>query len=226
MITLYSAPTPNGYKISILLEEMALNYKLHIIDLGKNEQKQPWFTKMNPNGRIPVIVDHDNNDLPIFESGAIMIYLAEKTGLFLSADPLERLKTMEWLMFQMGGLGPMQGQAHVFHRYFPEKLQSVINRYQGETRRLYEVLDTQLADTKYLAGEAISIADFANWCWVRSYEWAGVSIDGLLNLQRWIHDIAGRPAVKCGLLRPPRPQESDKVIKSGQNMLSGQDKNQ
>lgn len=219
MISLYSAATPNGYKASIALEEMGLDYTLHAFDLGANTQKEEWFLKINPNGRIPAIIDHDNNDFAVFESGAILMYLAEKTGQLLPGDTNGRSVVLQWLMFQIGGLGPMQGQAHVFFRYFPEKIQSVIDRYQNETRRLYEVLNRRLGESAYLASDSYSIADIANWTWVRSYEWAGVSLDGLDNLKRWYDDIDKRPAVQRGLLRPIRSDESDKIVKSGQSML-------
>lgn len=219
MITLYSAATPNGYKASIALEEMGLEYQLKPVDLGANEQKLDWFLAINPNGRIPVIVDHDAADFAVFESGAILAYLAEKTGQLAPSDPKGKSVVMQWLMFQMGGLGPMQGQANVFNRYFPEKIQSVIDRYQNETRRLYEVLERRLGESPYLAGPDYSIADIANFAWVRSHEWAGVSLDGLNALQAWLETIAARPAVKRGLLQPPRAENSDNTVKMAQNML-------
>lgn len=219
MISLYSAATPNGYKASIALEEMGLEYKLHAFDLGANTQKEEWFLDINPNGRIPAIVDHDNDDFPVFESGAILLYLAEKTGKLIPHDAKTRSIALQWLMFQMGGLGPMQGQAHVFVRYFPEKIPSVIDRYQNETRRLYSVLNRRLGESPYLAGDTYSIADIANWTWARSYEWAGVSLEGLDHLKRWLNIIAERPAVARGLLQPARPEQREKVVKAGQNML-------
>lgn len=219
MISLYSAATPNGYKASITLEEMGLDYHLKPLDLGANEQKKDWFLAINPNGRIPAIVDHDAGDFTVFESGAIMAYLAEKTGQLMPKDSKDKSVALQWLMFQMGGLGPMQGQAHVFYRYFPEKIQSVIDRYQNETRRLYSVLNQRLQDSAYLAGQDYSIADIANWTWVRSHEWAGVSLDGLDALKAWHDTIAARPAVKRGLLQPPRPTDGDTVVKAGQKMV-------
>lgn len=219
MIMLYSAATPNGYKASITLEELGLEYQLKQIDLGANEQKQDWFLTINPNGRIPAIIDHEAGDFAVFESGAIMVYLAEKAGQLMPSGAKDKSIAMQWLMFQMGGLGPMQGQAHVFHRYFPERIQSVIDRYQNETRRLYGVLDRRLQESAYLAGEDYSIADIASWTWVRSYEWAGVSLDGLDALQAWHDTIAARPAVQRGLLRPPRSQDSDTIVKSGRKMV-------
>jgi GSH-dependent disulfide-bond oxidoreductase len=208
MIDLYTAPTPNGHKISIALEELALPYTVHAINLGAREQKRPEFLAMNPNGRIPVIVDRDAGDFAVFESGAILIYLAEKTGRLLPVEPKQRSLVMQWLMFQMGGVGPMMGQANVFFRYFPEKIPAAIQRYQNESRRLFEVLDGRLANVEYLAG-AYSIADIATWPWVRTHDWSGVSVDGLPHLQRWMAAMAARPACQKGLLVPPRRQASD-----------------
>ena len=187
--------------------------------MGLGEQKQDWFLAINPNGRIPALVDHDADDFAVFESGAILTYLAEKTGQLMPMDTKGRSVAMQWLMFQMGGLGPMQGQAHVFNRYFPEKIDSVINRYQNETRRLYGVLDRRLGESKYLAGNDYSIADIANWTWVRSHEWAGVSLDGLDALQAWHTEIAARAAVARGLQQPPRGIDSDTRITLAQKML-------
>ena len=208
MIQLYTAPTPNGYKVSIALEELGLPYQVRVLSLGEGEQKQDWFRAINPNARIPAIVDKDNDDFAVFESGAILLYLAEKTGRLTPADEKGRSRVIQWLMFQMGGLGPMMGQANVFTRYFPEKIDSVIGRYQREVRRLLEVLDGQLADHEYLAGD-YSIADIANFAWARRHEWPGVSIDGLDHLKRWLDALAARPAVQRGLLVPPRPPERD-----------------
>ncbi len=219
MITLYSAATPNGYKASITLEEMGLDYRLKHMDLGALEQKQSWYLDICPNGRIPAIVDHEMDDFAVFESGAILQYLAEKTGQLTGGDMKSRSVVNQWLMFQMGGLGPMQGQAHVFHRYFPERIQSVTERYQRETRRLYEVLDIRLQHRAFLAGDTYSIADIAHFAWVRSYDWAGVPLDGLEALQSWHDLIAARPAVKRGLLQPPRSADADKTVKAGQKMI-------
>lgn len=201
MITLYSAATPNGYKISIMLEEIGLPYQAQNINLKEQQQKEPWFLKLNPNGRIPVIVDHANGDFAVFESGAILIYLAEKTGELLSTDSKKRSLTLQWLMFQMGGIGPMQGQANMFYRYFAETIPAAIERYQKETRRLYTVLDTRLKDHEYLA-EEYSIADIATWPWVRIHDWAGVSTEGLPHLERWLKQIAQRPACIRGITIP------------------------
>jgi GST-like protein len=219
MIDLYTAATPNGHKVSILLEELNLPYTLHTLSFDKQEQKSPAFLRINPNGRIPAIVDRDNDDFAVFESGAILLYLAEKTGQLLPADVKGRSTVMQWLMFQMGGVGPMQGQANVFFRYFPEKLPGPIQRYQNETRRLYQVLDTRLAEVEYLAGD-YSIADIATYPWVRAHEWAGVSVDGLEHLQCWLRVIDERPAVQRGLLVPERNPEPEQIVKSAQNILT------
>ena len=206
MIELFTAATPNGHKASVTLEELELDYQVFPINLGQAEQKTKEFLVMNPNGRIPVIKDR-TTDQVVFESGAIMIYLAEKTGRLLPKVEPQRSNVMQWLMFQMGGIGPMMGQANVFFRYFPEKLQPAIDRYQNETRRLFEVLDTALENRKWLADD-FSIADIANWCWVRTYRWSGVSRDGLENLDRWLNQMKDRPACRRGVDVPePRPVE-------------------
>jgi GST-like protein len=217
MIDLYTAATPNGHKVSIVLEELGLPYTVHALSFDKKEQKSADFLKINPNGRIPAIVDRANGDFAVFESGAILIYLAELSGKLLPKDPKGRSVALQWLMFQMGGIGPMQGQANVFFRYFPEKLQGAIDRYQHETRRLYEVLDTRLQDVEFLADE-YSIADIATYPWVRGHEWSGVAVDGLSALQRWMATMAARPAVQRGLLVPERIDDAS-VVKGAQAML-------
>jgi glutathione S-transferase len=221
MIDLYTAPTPNGWKASIMLEETGLPYQVKPISLGKLEQKQDWYLEINPNGRIPAIVDRDADDFAVFESGAILLYLAEKTGRFLPADSRGRSTVVQWLMFQMGGVGPMQGQANVFFRYAPEKIEFAIQRYQRETRRLYEVLDGRLGKSEYLAGD-YSIADIATWPWVSIHEWAGVSVDGLEHLKRWLGQVGARPAVRKGK-EIPRPVDLEaregEVEKTGQKIL-------
>ena len=201
MIELFTAKTPNGWKASVTLEELGLPYTVRPVDLGKLEQKEPWFLAINPNGRIPAIVDHDNDDFAVFESGALMLYLAEKAGALLPSDARGRSLVTQWLMFQMGGVGPMMGQANVFYRYAPEKLPWAIERYQRESRRLLTVLDTRLADHEYLAGD-YSIADIANFCWTRTAFWSGIDTTGLDHLQRWNDAIAARPAVQRGLAVP------------------------
>lgn len=219
MIDLYTAATPNGHKASIALEELGLPYRVQALSFDRQEQKSPAFLKINPNGRIPAIVDRGNDDFAVFESGAILIYLAEKTGQLLPSDIKGRSRVIQWLMFQMGGVGPMQGQANVFFRYFPEKLQGAIDRYQHETRRLYAVLDTRLGEAEYLAGD-YSIADIATFPWVRVHDWAGVSLDGLEHLQRWLAAIEARPAVQRGLQVPVRPTDEDALVKTAQTMLT------
>ena len=220
MIDLYTSQTPNGWKASIALEELELPYTVHPIALQKLEQKQDWYVKLNPNGRIPTIVDRDNDDFAVFESGAILIYLAEKTGRLLPKDVKGRSLVIQWLMFQMGGIGPMMGQANVFYRYAPEKIPFAIDRYHRECRRLFEVLDKQLAGQEYLAGD-YSIADIANWSWVHTYPWSGVEIDGLDNLKRWLDAIAARPAVERGRLVPQAPQapKADDIVESARKIL-------
>ena len=219
MIDLYTAATPNGWKASIALEELELPYEMRVLDLGKGEQKEPWFLQINPNGRIPAIVDRDEGDFPVFESGAIMIYLAEKTGRLLPTDAKGRSRVLQWLMFQMGGVGPMMGQANVFTRYFPEQLPSVIDRYRREGRRLFEVLDRHLADNEWLAGD-YSIADIANYSWVHTHEWPGIEVEGLDHLQRWMAAIAERPAVQRGLQAPPRNRDADKTVQMAKSILA------
>lgn len=220
MIDLYTSPTPNGYKITVLLEEIGVEYNLIPVDLSKNEQKTPEFLKLNPNGRIPVLVDRDNDDFVVFESGAIMMYLGEKYGQFYPEDARIRSRVQQWLMFQMGGIGPMMGQANVFYRYFPEKIQPAIGRYQNESRRLFEVLDSRLVESPYLAGDELTIADFANWCWVRTYEWSGTSVEGLPYLKRWLEELDARPGCQAGVNKPERPEDSEEAIKHAQNMIT------
>lgn len=201
MIDLYTASTPNGWKASVVLEELGLPYELHAVNLRKNEQKTPGYLALNPNGRIPTIVDRSADNFAVFESGAILIYLAEKTGRLMPADAKGRSTVIQWLMFQMGGVGPMMGQANVFYRYFPEKIQPAIDRYQKECRRLFEVLNTRLANHEFLAGD-YSIADIANWCWIRTHRWSGVEIDDLQHLVRWRDQLTERPACRKGVTIP------------------------
>jgi len=212
VIDLYTAETPNGWKASIMLEEVGLPYAVKALRLDKLEQKQEAFLRINPNGRIPAIVDRDEGDFPVFESGAILLYLAEKTGKLLPADRKGRSRAIQWLMFQMSGVGPMQGQANVFFRYAPERIEYAIQRYQNETKRLYTVLDRQLADHEYLAG-GYSIADVATWPWVSIHGWAGVAIDDLPHLQRWIALVGERPAVQRGRAVPKSAQASAEQVK-------------
>jgi glutathione S-transferase len=211
MITLYTAPTPNGVKVSVTLEELGLPYEVHPLSLGSGEQKQPWFLRINPNGRIPAIVDHDADDFAVFESGAILIYLAEKAGQLWPTEPRARSIALQWLMFQMGGIGPMMGQANVFHRYWPERLPAVVERYQNESRRLFGVLDARLAESAWLAGPDYTIADIAHWAWVRTHAWSGLTLEGLPHLERWVEAIAARPAVQRGIQVPAADQAAQPV---------------
>ena len=201
MIHLYTSSTPNGHKVSCMLEAIEMPYEIHSVNLGEGDQRKPDFLNISSNGRIPAIVDTDNNDLSIFESGAIMLYLAEKSGKLIPSDIKGRAKVIEWLMFQMGGIGPMMGQANVFSRYFPEKIQPAIDRYQNESRRLFEVLDVQLSKNEWLAGE-YSIADIANWCWVRTHNWSGVSLEGLEYLEKWKNKMYDQPGMLKGTKVP------------------------
>ncbi|MBN4055449.1 glutathione S-transferase N-terminal domain-containing protein [bacterium AH-315-K03] len=224
MIDLLTAATPNGYKASITLEELALDYKVSAIDLSQLQQKTPEFLLINPNGRIPAIIDRANNDFTVFESGAIMQYLAEKTGKLMPVEINAKSLVTQWLMFQMGGLGPMMGQANVFFRYTEQKIDYAIQRYQNESRRLLDVLNTRLEHHEYLAGE-YSIADIANFSWARIHEWSGVSVDGLHHLQRWLALIEKRPAVQRGLSIPEKKSynnddDSSETIKQIQRFVA------
>ena len=207
MIDLYTASTPNGWKASVTLEELALPYTVHAIDLAAGEQKSEAFRRINPNARIPAIVDRANDDFAVFESGAILLYLAEKTGRLMPTDARGRSLVIQWLMFQMGGVGPMMGQANVFFRYFPEKIQPAIDRYQNESRRLVEVLDRRLGESAWLARD-YSIADIAHWCWVRTYKWSGVNIEGLPHLRRWLDAMKTRPACRRGIEVPQKAPQA------------------
>ncbi|KAI9348491.1 glutathione S-transferase [Obelidium mucronatum] len=219
-ITLYTVGTPNGHKVSIALEELkikySLDYKVVPISFAKNEQKEEWFLKINPNGRIPAIVDHSRGDFPVFESGAILLYLAEHYDpdhILLSSDANKRSEAVQWLMWQMGGLGPMQGQANHFNRYAPEKIPYAIKRYQEETARLYSVLERQLSDGRqYLAGE-YSVADIASFGWVGVHEWAtNKDLKEFPLLDAWLHRIALRPAVVAGLMPNDLIKNDFKII--------------
>lgn len=184
-----------------------------MVNLSRGEQREPGFLALNPNGRIPAIVDRDN-DLRIFESGAILLYLAEKSGKLMPSEMAGRYRVIQWLMFQVAGVGPMQGQAVAFVRYFPEEVPQAIDRYQNETRRLYEVLDRHLQDRAWLADD-YSIADIANYSWIRSHKWARVPVDGLPNLQRWMDELAARPGIQRGCQVPPSPGKADLVKQGG-----------
>jgi len=222
-IDLYTWTTPNGRKVSVMLEEVGLPYKEHAINISKGEQFQPHFLKISPNNRIPAIVDPDGpggKPVSVFESGAILIYLAEKTGKLIPEGAKGRSVVVQWLMFQMGGVGPMQGQANVFFRYAPTQIPFAIERYQKETRRLYEVLDRRLGEAEYLGGD-YSIADIATWPWVSLHDWAGVAVDGLDHLKRWIDAVGARPAVQRGRAVPTveRPLDAEEMKKAGAKIL-------
>jgi GST-like protein len=205
MIDLYTWPTPNGHKASIMLEECGLEYRVHPVDIANGEQFTPEYEQINPNGKIPAIVDqHGPGGAPfgVFESGAILVYLAEKTGLLLSAEPRRRSLAIQWLMFQVGGIGPMFGQAQHFRRFAPQPLPYAIERYSSEAARLYGVLDKRLGVSAFLAGAEYSIADIASYPWVARHEWQGVSLAALPNVRRWLDTIAQRPAVQRGMQVP------------------------
>jgi GSH-dependent disulfide-bond oxidoreductase len=205
MIDLYTWTTPNGRKVSIMLEETGLPYNVHRIDISKNEQFTAEFIASNPNSKIPAIVDPEGpggRKLAVFESGAILIYLAEKTGQLLPSDPVKRMETLEWLMFQMAGVGPMFGQRHHFFRAAPEKVPYALERYTKETHRIYGVLDERLADNAYLAGGAYSIADIATYPWVARWEWHELDWAKFPNVERWFKAIGARPAVQRGMAVP------------------------
>ncbi len=219
MIDLYTSATPNGWKATIALEELGLPYTVNAVNLSTGEQREPSFLSLNLNGRIPVIVDREEDDFVVFESGAILIYLAEKTGQLMPTDAKRRSLVMQWLMFQMGNIGPMQGQAVVFERYFPEDVPQARVRYNNETRRLYEVLDCRLSEVEFLAGE-YSIADIATWAWVHTHRWPRISIEGLENLARWIDNLGNRPACQRGILIPPPAGSAEKQKKLGASMVT------
>jgi GST-like protein len=216
MIDVYTWATPNGHKVHIMLEECGLEYKVHPINIGAGDQFGEAFLKISPNNKIPAIVDTDGPDgqpISLFESGAILLYLAGKTGKFLPQDVRGKYEALQWLMFQMGGVGPMLGQAHHFRLYAPEKIEYAINRYTNEARRLYGVIDTQLSKHAWLAGDEYSIADIATFPWLRNWQNQGIDLDQYPNLKRWFNEIAERPAVKRGvevLARERKPIQDDK----------------
>lgn len=223
MINLYTSPTPNGHKISCTLEALEIPYKTHAINLMEGEQLSKKFLKISPNGRIPAIVDSENN-LSIFESGAILIYLADKKGELIPTSTKERSNVIQWLMFQMSGIGPMMGQANVFFRYMPEKIPTAIDRYQNECRRLFKVLDKQLSKQDWIAGD-YSIADLANWCWVRTYKWSGVNVEGLDNLMSWSKRMYEQPGMLKGIEVPfkvenlLKKENAEKFIKESNKII-------
>lgn len=205
MIDLYTWTTPNGRKASIMLEEIGLPYTVHPIDINEGAQHHPDFLKISPNNRIPAIVDQDTG-IAMMESGAILLYLAEKTGMLLPSEPRARWKAIEWLMWQMGGIGPMLGQAHHFLRFNKGKSEYAEERYGTEAQRLYGVLDRRLADTEYLAG-AYSVADIATWPWISRFEWQGIDMNAYPSVKRWYVDIAARPAVQRGYQVPKKAND-------------------
>ena len=223
MIDVYSWATPNGHKIHIMLEECGLSYRAHPIDIGTGAQFAPEFLAISPNNRIPAITDSDGPEgksLSLFESGAILVYLAGKTGKFLGKTDSERYSTLQWLMFQMGGVGPMLGQTHHFRYYAPEKIEYAINRYTRETGRLYGVVDKQLAKSPYVAGKNYSIADMAIWPWFRSWKNQGIELADFPNVKRWFDSIDARPAVQRGVkvladLRKPVMDDKAKEVLFG-----------
>ena len=216
-ITLYTCATPNGRKISIALEELGFKYNVKNIDLGNNEQKEDWYLAINPNGRIPAIVDHSANDLAIFESGAILVYLAEKAGRLLPSEQPKRSFVMEWLFFQMSALGPMQGQANVFYRYMDDAVPKATQRYQTETLRLYAVVDKQLSKHEFLAGD-FSIADIAAYPWIKIAEWAGLSTESFPHIERWMTELEQRESFQRGIKVPESLYKVD-LLEVGKNML-------
>ncbi|WP_425262001.1 glutathione binding-like protein [Rubrivivax sp. RP6-9] len=217
MIEVYSWATPNGHKVHIMLEECGLPYRAHAVDIGAGDQFQPDFLKISPNNKIPAIVDPDGPDgqpISMMESGAILLYLASKTGRFLPADTRGRYKVLEWLMFQMGGVGPMLGQAHHFRIYAPEKVPYAIDRYSNEARRLYGVMNRQIAQHRYIAGDDYTIADIAIFPWLRSWKNQGIDWDEFPHLKGWFDEIAARPAVQRGvevLANLRKPLNDDKA---------------
>jgi GST-like protein len=205
VIDLYTWTTPNGRKVSIMLEELGLAYRVHKIDISKGDQFTPAFVAINPNSKIPAITDEEGPDgkpFTLFESGAILIYLAEKAGKLLPKDARGRYATLQWLMFQMGGVGPMFGQCHHFRRAAPEPIPYAIDRYTNETNRLYGVMDKRLGETPYLSGDAYTIADIATYPWVARHEWQTVDLAQYPNVKRWFDGIGARPAVARGMAVP------------------------
>lgn len=217
MIDLYTWPTPNGHKIHIMLEECGLPYRAHPVDIGAGDQFEPDFLAISPNNKVPAIVDPDGPDgqpISLFESGAILLYLAGKTGRFLPAGTAAKYEVLQWLMFQMGGVGPMLGQAHHFRIYAPEKIPYAVDRYTNEAKRLYGVMNKRLARSKYLGGAEYSVADMAVYPWLRSWKNQGIDWDDYPHLKGWFDEIAARPAVMRGvevLAAQRRPITDDKA---------------
>ncbi len=224
MIDFYTAATPNGYKVAIFLEEAQLDYRPHFISLADGDQKKPEFLAVNPNGRIPAIVDGETSDLAVFESGAILLYLAEKSGKFWPSDRAERSVQIQWLMWQMGGLGPMMGQLNVFKRYFPENIPAAIERYTRESYRLFGVLEGQLREDGFI-GKDYGIADMACFPWVAAHKWPELTLDDYPRVKAWHDRIRSRPAVERALQVPPRgdmtsKDGAEKFVKGARTMLA------
>jgi len=218
MIDVYSWATPNGHKVHIMLEECGLPYRVQGINIGAGDQFKPDFLKISPNNKIPAIVDQDGPDgkpISLFESGAILLYLAGKTGKFMPDDVRGKYEVLQWVMFQMGGVGPMLGQAHHFRIYAPEKIEYAINRYTNEAKRLYGVIDKRLSESKFLGGADYSIADMATWPWLRSWKNQGIELSDFPKLQRWFEAIEERPAVQRAVkvLANERPAVQDDKAK-------------
>ncbi|KAJ1650548.1 Glutathione S-transferase 2 [Dispira simplex] len=214
-LTLYTSPTPNGWKVSIALEELGIPYKIHSINLGDSEQKQSWFLNINPNGRIPAITDHKHGDFNVFESGAILLWLVEnydQNHQLWPRDPKDQSETVQWLMFQVGGVGPMQGQAGHFIKFAPENIPYGIKRYTEETKRLYNVLNNHLKDKKYLVNNQLTIADIANFAWIILHKLLDINVDEFPHLKAWLERILARPAVKRGLVMPRKSELLESVL--------------
>ncbi len=225
MIDLHYWPTPNGWKVTILLEELALPYRVVPVNIGRGEQFRPEFLAISPNNRMPAIVDHSPADggapLSVFESGAILLYLAEKTGRFLPADVRGRFEVIQWLMWQMGGLGPMLGQAHHFRQYAPEQIPYAVDRYTNEANRLYGVMDRRLAGREFLAG-AYSIADMACWPWTVPYKRQGQALEDFPNVKRWFETMEARPAVQRGFAVGKELRQAGGMDEAAKKVLFGQ----
>jgi GST-like protein len=223
MIDVYSTATPNGHKVHIMLEETGLPYRVHHINIGEGDQFKPEFLAISPNNKIPAIVDAEGPDgkpMSLFESGAILVYLASKVGKFLGNTDRDKFTTLQWLMFQMGGVGPMLGQVHHFRVYAPEKIDYAVNRYTNEAKRLYGVIDKQVAKSGYLAGDEYTIADIATFPWLRSWKNQGIDFDDYPHAKRWFDEISERPAVKRGVevlanLRKPVMDDKAKEVLFG-----------
>ena len=224
MIDLYYWPTPNGWKISILLEELGLPYRVKYVNIGRGEQFEPSFLAISPNNRMPAVVDHDVEGEPfaVFESGAILLYFAEKTGRLMPAGERGRYEVIQWLMWQMGNLGPMTGQCNHFRNYAPEKVEYGIRRYTDEVNRLYGVMNTRLERSRYLGGPEYSIADIASWPWILPWKRQGQNLDDFAHLRRWYDEIRARPAVQAGFALGADKRAVDGPDEKARAVLFGQ----